>query len=227
MPRDYPALYFSPDSSVLTSSFDGVSEVWSLRDGTFEKTLKGAPEKFLQMFSSDGRSIVSQEQLFPVNSWQRAFLSLSEKDMVTTTYAPTYPFEEIESAALSPDKKYLAWGYQDGKIEISLKKQRREIRKSIFLKAPRKQFLGGFLSVSNKVNSLSISPDSRFVAAGYDDSNITIWDLKTRKVQNLEGHRKSVYSVSFSADGAYLVSGGWDGKIRVWKAQETAPPLQQ
>ena len=45
-----------------------------------------------------------------------------------------------------------------------------------------------------------------------------------RSVLTLEGHRGGVRASGFSADGTRLVSGGYDGTVRVWDAR-TGDPL--
>jgi WD40 repeat protein len=77
--------------------------------------------------------------------------------------------------------------------------------------------------------SVSISQDSRFVAAGSLDSAIRVWDLTAvpedsmelegaKLVDKLSGHENSVYSVKFvhglSAKGEALVSGSMDKTLK-------------
>ena len=72
--------------------------------------------------------------------------------------------------------------------------------------------------VDNTVESISFSPDSKYIATGNSDKTVKIWDVNTGTViRTLEGHRNSVSSLSFSADGRFIVSGSRDKTVRILK----------
>ena len=77
------------------------------------------------------------------------------------------------------------------------------------------------------ITSLAVSPDGRYIAAGSLDSVIRLWDLKPVSngsatpmgpvlIERLKGHKDSVYSVSFTRDGKFLVTASLDRGVRVW-----------
>lgn len=71
------------------------------------------------------------------------------------------------------------------------------------------------------VNSVSFSPDAKYLASGSDDKRIKIWSVSDGSlIRTLEGHTYPVYSVSFSPDGKYLASGGYDKTIKIWSFPE-------
>ena len=64
---------------------------------------------------------------------------------------------------------------------------------------------------TEKVSSISFSPDGNFIVSGSDDKTIKIWDRERGTlVRNLKGHNDQVTSVSFSSDGNNIVSSSWD-----------------
>ncbi|KAK4656494.1 HNWD NOD-like receptor pc11 [Podospora pseudocomata] len=69
------------------------------------------------------------------------------------------------------------------------------------------------------VNSVAISPDSKWVASGSHNYTIKIWDAATGScTQTLEGHGRSVRSVAISPDSKWVASGSDDKTIKIWDA---------
>jgi hypothetical protein len=78
-----------------------------------------------------------------------------------------------------------------------------------------------------RVESLAVSPDGAFVAAGYRDGKIRLWDLHTGRLERLfEGHTLQVKALAFQPGGHQLASGGRDGTVRLW-AVDTGEQLRQ
>ena len=76
------------------------------------------------------------------------------------------------------------------------------------------------------VNSLSYSPNGKYLASGSSDKTIRIWNVNHesqsfgrdlyRCVKVLRGHKDAVRSVYFHPSGTRLVSGSKDQTIRIW-----------
>jgi WD40 repeat protein len=67
------------------------------------------------------------------------------------------------------------------------------------------------------VEDLSLTPDgSRLAAAVFRQSAAYIWDVGSAQ-QIAKLNHKSIYSLSFSADGKTLVTAGWDSIVRFWE----------
>ncbi|MDQ1086213.1 WD40 repeat domain-containing protein [Siphonobacter sp. SORGH_AS_1065] len=66
--------------------------------------------------------------------------------------------------------------------------------------------------------SLDVNPHSREFAVGYSDCTIKIFDLDTLTLKFIiAAHTHSVFSVRYSPNGRFLVSGGRDAHLKSWK----------
>jgi WD40 repeat protein len=71
------------------------------------------------------------------------------------------------------------------------------------------------------IDTLAVSADGQFLAAGCRDDACRIWDLHTAKfVTALRGHGGFVYAASFSPDGRFLATGSHDQAIRIWSVSD-------
>jgi WD40 repeat protein/serine/threonine protein kinase len=67
------------------------------------------------------------------------------------------------------------------------------------------------------VDTLTFSPDGRFVLSGSNDNKLRMWDIATREcLRTFEGHTDWVKSVAFSPDGRFALSGSNDKTLRLW-----------
>lgn len=77
------------------------------------------------------------------------------------------------------------------------------------------------------INGLAFSPDGALLAAASTDHVIQLWDVGTliqgtagdkaiRPAHSLQGHSRTVYSISFSKDGKALASASGDRSAKIW-----------
>ncbi|KIJ50118.1 hypothetical protein M422DRAFT_160180 [Sphaerobolus stellatus SS14] len=78
---------------------------------------------------------------------------------------------------------------------------------------------------TNRVSSVSFSPNGRYIASGSDDHTVRLWSVETAMPvgQLYEGHTHSVNSVSFSPDGGYIASGSGDHTVCLWSVETGMP----
>ncbi|KAG8734952.1 hypothetical protein FRC10_011165 [Ceratobasidium sp. 414] len=81
---------------------------------------------------------------------------------------------------------------------------------------------------TDRVFSVTCSPDGAYIASGSFDETVRIWDAQTGQPvgQPFNGHTCYVNSVAYSPDGAYIASGSDDRTVRIWDAQ-TGQPVGQ
>ena len=74
-----------------------------------------------------------------------------------------------------------------------------------------------FKSQSPQINALAVSPDGQWVLSGNEDGTLNLWEAQTGKaVRTFSGHTKPVNSVAFSRDGGLALSGGDDTAVKLW-----------
>jgi WD40 repeat protein len=107
--------------------------------------------------------------------------------------------------AFSPDGNTLAIGGTSSQPEIKL------------WDASNHQELTTFVGHSDYLNSLTFSPDGKWLASTSMDNTVRVWNVSQQKLGFvLRGHTDWVIAIDFSADGMQLASGSTDGTIRIW-----------
>ncbi len=78
------------------------------------------------------------------------------------------------------------------------------------------------------IPSLSWSSDNRTLVTVSLDGQIISWDTLTRSYKYItKAHdNKAINGVAVSYDGRYVISGGWDGYVRVWSLPDLLPMAQ-
>jgi WD40 repeat protein len=110
----------------------------------------------------------------------------------------------INSISISSDGQLVASGSADFSVRIwSFSNQK---------------CLHVFTGHTDRVQSVSFSPDSRFVASGGGgDYMIRVWEISKRQCcRTLKGHSGWVNSVVFSPDCQFIASGAGDFSVRLW-----------
>jgi hypothetical protein len=137
----------------------------------------------------------------------------------------------LYNAAPSPDGRLLAVGSQhnhgwatddQGKIVEGAKPE----HYLMFLDLSTGCIIGRIDRATSDASSLAFSPDGRELAwAGYNDPTIHLVEVASgRERRRLLGHRGSVYTLTFSADGKLLLSGSSDTTALVWDLARRLDP---
>src|SRR5262249_33654749 len=71
-------------------------------------------------------------------------------------------------------------------------------------------------ATAGRLKCVGISPDGRTVIVGGDLGVLTAYGFDGKKLGDFVGHESTVWAVSTSPDGRYLVSGSADQTVRLW-----------
>ncbi|KAJ1676535.1 U3 snoRNP protein, partial [Spiromyces aspiralis] len=77
------------------------------------------------------------------------------------------------------------------------------------------------LSISqNKITTVAVNPSGEWLAFGVAKlGQLLVWEWQSESyVLKQQGHYYDVSAVAYSGDGQYIVTGGDDGKVKVWNA---------
>ncbi|KAL7624176.1 Ski complex subunit Rec14 [Parahypoxylon ruwenzoriense] len=202
-----------------SAGFGGDVKIWKLADsGTgdwqpfgeldFGKGAgKGAGEIWAVALSEDGQFLASTTYDGRINVW----------DLYGDRSATMREYETGSAGAgtfglcvdLSRDGKYTASGHQSGAVYVFNNN------------TGRLQYsLPGLVK---PIRTVAFSPAGTRLAAAGDAGIIAIYDTKHGEhVGNLTGHTAWITSIDWSDTGEYLLSGSFDGKVKVWSIDRGA-----
>ncbi len=112
------------------------------------------------------------------------------------------------SLAVSPDGRIAANGLQDGMVGFR------------YLIAQKRSRMSGY---DGKVPYIAWSANSRYLAtASSGAKEIVVWDFSGKgpegsEPMELRAHTDRIESLAYSSEGAWLASGGRDGRLVLWK----------
>lgn len=188
---------YSPDGRFLIAEVESTTKLFDPTTFDVLHVLEGAGEDFC--FSADGRWLVTGGDTLrkfdlneSVDTIRAVYNSVYYKDME----GDLHRFLNSRVNAISPDGAFALIGSAYLRLSDSTIVRTME------------DFAG---------SCFAISPDGSKLVAGTIDWKIILWDVATGiKIKTLSGHEYSVYSVSWSPNGAFIVSASGDGTARVW-----------
>ena len=154
----------------------------------------------------------------------------------------------VTSPRFSPNKKWLAFGCDNGAVTLwdlekntlkSIHTSEKSVEDVAF--SPNGQIIastsddftiklwsldGKLLQAfeqkhSDRINRVSFSRDGQKIASSSDDATIRIWNLDGALLSTLKGHKGKVNSASFSPDGNLIASTGIDQTVKLWSRYGT------
>jgi WD40 repeat protein len=153
--RAVTSVAFSTDGKTLASgSWDATVKLWDVASGSELRDLKGhTAAVFTLAFSPDGKTLVSSSNDRTIKLW----------DYVTGALVRTLKGPDVRSCAFNRNGTMLVAGGYDGSVEFW----------NLITGTSRRIAEGH----ADRVNSIAITPNDKYVISGSQDSTIKIWDV--------------------------------------------------
>jgi WD40 repeat protein len=246
------AVAFSPDGKTLASSDTGGSiAIWDVQSGLKVSTLSGGHSGSVSslIFHPSGRLLVSgsadgtlafwdlsdQTRIYKtlrpaVGGVEHIALSLDGRTMAVGGYG-SISLWEIDTTSLYPENQLISetlgrhivaplcaanspngelWAIKNTSGKLTLLNRSGD---------PLFEFETG---QTEEVCGIAFHPDGQYLATGFDQNAILIWDISTYQLVGpaLRGHTGPVLSVAYSPNGKILASGSTDGTVILWDATQ-------
>ena len=236
-------LAFSADGKLLASGSrfgEKAVRIWEVDTARPVCNLPHADLVKSVAFSMDGRWLATaagKPGIWDAKSWQEVRALEGLKDYATSVaFSPDSQL--LATAAFNRDRRVVAWNCESWTIAGSFAEHEEGAMRAAFSPDGRWLAAGtnyrelklwevatGTQAWSRKghasgIHALAFSPDGRWLASTSNET-IKLWSVeKGDEVFSQQGHKQHVWGVVFTPDGKSLISGGWDGMIRMW---EVAP----
>ncbi|KAN0063934.1 hypothetical protein ACQY0O_003540 [Thecaphora frezii] len=154
-------------------------------------------------------TFVDQNRRFVTTSDDKTMRAWDYNIPVQIKYIADPTLHSMPAVTLHPNKKWLACQSMDNQIVVygadSFKQNRN--------KAFKGHAVAGFAA------QVGFSPDGRFISSGDGEGNLVFWDWKSGRLLKRisRAHKEaSICHEWLPHESSKLVSGGWDGVIKMW-----------
>lgn len=229
----------TPDNRyAITASNDKTIKVWNLRTGEEHRTLTGHTDYVLRLgVSSDSRRLISSSADSTINIWDLEKGKILNSRKLDSGYAGAVAMIPNKYQALLdlPDQTIKVWNFDTKDDPITIIHDSHVSRYMVVTPNGRHLIsasgsylhiwdlftgkeIGTFKRHGNLINSISVTPNSRFAVTASDDFTIKILDIKSFRdeIMTFFGHSAVVGSAIVTPDYRFIVSVSWDNSIKIW-----------
>jgi WD40 repeat protein len=186
------------DHIFYSGGADGMVAEWDLTSPDTGQLIAKLPNSIYSMEYLPG-----QNQLLIGQNFEGVHLiDLSSKKEIASAKITEAAIFDIKAG---PNHIYIGTG--DGTLVIIDKKDLSTIAK---------------VKLSDKsLRCISLAWSRNVLAAGFSDNTIKLVDLDNFNVlHSLSAHQNSIFTITYSPDGCYLLSGGRDAHLKIWNVQD-------
>jgi WD40 repeat protein len=197
---------FSPDGSCLAIGSDKTLRVYKIDkdDFVFQHNLEEDDEQGTNHIRSITWTNDNQTVLCGGEDGKVRIFSLTENGLLHTIEVG---LGEVFQVAISNSNEYFAAAAGDGVLSLfqfadlePLGRLQRDTESPIV------------------ATSASISPDDRYIAVGYSDWHIGVWEFATKQlVLTHSAHTLGVYAVKFVPNRPLLLTASLDQTVKIWR----------
>ncbi|KAK4901794.1 Ski complex subunit Rec14 [Elasticomyces elasticus] len=197
--------------TAASAGFSGELKVWQCGEegqwtavGEIKPAEKQAGEHWALALSENGQYLAATTHDGRINVYDTRSITPEGTAHKFTQYETKGSFGM--SVDLSSDGSMTASGHQNGGIYIFNNTTQRLAHSLAGLIKP--------------VRSVKFSPACRYLAAAGDARIIALYDTQSgEQIANLTGHGSWIMSLDWNWSGEYLLSGGYDGKVKIWSLE--------
>jgi WD40 repeat protein len=194
----------------ISASSDQTINYWDLSTGGLLHTFRGHKSRVRALYvTSDGSKLVSTSSDCTIKVWDlftlnELFTLRSHKAGVRNVLVTA---DAKRAISVSFDCNLKIWDLEKGSLVFDIEGNRK------LFAPPFDQW--------RSLSVITLLPDNRYFLSAINDSNLSIWDLKTGKcISMLKGHTLPIIDIAITPNGEQAISIAQDRTLKIWNLRE-------